>query len=334
MSAADVAQFVAGKEVLLRLSTDYRLDTVGKVTAVTVAGASSYLTVTMLEADDNGTGTTLANANVVLIIGSVHEEGVDRPGSVAYDVTKVTNYTQIFRNSLRISRTAQETRLRTKDAYNEAKREVLELHSIEIEKAFMWGIATENTGTLPIRTTAGLIPFIKTYAAANCNDYTLNTSYNGKTWLENGQDWLDTMLAQIFQYGASERMGFCGYKALLGINQLAKSVGQWNFTAQSTDYGIKVVTWTTSFGVLHLKTHPLFSYESTNQRSLVIFEPSRLKYRFVTDTMFKPDKSQSEGGNSGADAKQEEFLTEAGLEFHHAETCGYLNGLGSDNELV
>lgn len=337
MSAADAGQFVAGKQVLLRLSTDSRQDTVGKVTvAPTINGASSYLTVKLLEADDNGSGTHVGNTDTILIIGSVHEEGADRPVAVAADPTKVYNYTQIFRNALKMTRTAQKTRLRTGDAYKEAKRECLELHSIEMEKAFLFGVASEVTGTggFPERTTMGLINFIKTYALANCDDFALNTDFTGGKWTDgSGEDWLDNYLEQIFRYGSSEKLAYCGSKAMLGISKLVKNKGEFQFTPATKSYGIQVMDWQTSFGVIHLKTHPLFSYETTNQNSLLIFEPKDLKYRFIDDTMFKADETQTKGGNAGTDAKQEEFLTEAGLEMHFPEACGYLNGVGADSSL-
>ena len=61
------------------------------------------------------------------------------PTGVNYDPTKKYNYTQIFRNTLEMTRTASKTRLRTGDQVKEAKRECLELHSIEMEKGFIWG---------------------------------------------------------------------------------------------------------------------------------------------------------------------------------------------------
>ncbi|MBT7187988.1 hypothetical protein HN911_11740, partial [Candidatus Bathyarchaeota archaeon] len=74
------------------------------------------------------------------------------------------------------------------------------------------------------------------------------------------------------------------------------------------------------------------SYEATNRNSMVIFEPKQVRYKYITDTMFKADKSDMEGGGTGVDGKQEEYLTEAGLEFHHGEKSGYLNGVGLDND--
>ena len=225
--------------------------------------------------------------------------------------------------------------MRTGDAYKEVKREALEMHSIEMEKAFIWGIMTENIGDNGKieRTTRGLINIIRTYASENVSDYSLDTDFSGETWLAGGEEWLDNRLRLMFRYGRNEKMVFCGDGALLAINRLAKSSGQFTLTAQTVAYGINVTTWQTPFGKIYLKTHPLFSYETTNQYSMVVFEPEELKYRYITDTKFYADPDKQNTGWTRKDGTSEEFLTEAGMEFHFPTGWGYLNGVGKDNSL-
>ncbi len=326
-------EFRAGHQVLLRDADHLDVDVNAKVTAVVKNGASSYIAARLLEADDNGASTDLSDCDTVLIIGSINPEGGPMPDAVAYDPDKITNYTQIFRNSLSITGTAKNTKLRTEDSYREMKRESLQYHSIEMEKAFFWGIKTENTGAngKPERTTMGLIPCIKTYAAANVNNFSLNTSYSGDSWLASGEEWLDAMLEQISRYGASEKMAYVGSGVLLGINRLAKAHGNFMFTPTTTSYGIKVVQWVTPTLTLYLQRHPLFSFEATTRNAMVIFEPDMLKYRYVQnrDTMFIADDMQH--GSSRVDGQNEEWLTECGLEFHHPLKFGYLSGFNTDN---
>ena len=162
MTEANADQFRVGHQVLLRDASDYEVDVNGKVMAVVKNGASSYLAVKLLEADDNSTTHGLSDVDTVLIVGNINSEGAAMPEAISYDPLKWYNLTQIFRTSLEITRTARLTRLRTGDAYRELKREALELHSIEMEKAFLWGVRTEGTGSngKPERTTMGLIPAI------------------------------------------------------------------------------------------------------------------------------------------------------------------------------
>ena len=336
MSASDVAMFRTGHQVLLRDASNYAVDVVGKVTGVVAAGANSYVSVVLLEDDDNSTTNDLSDADTILIIGNINPQGGTRPEAINQAPTEHDNYTQIFRNSLDLSRTLMETKLRTEDAYLEAKRDCLELHGIEMEKAFIWGIKSSGTGVngKPEYTTGGLLEFIKSNGVVE--DFSLDTDskYAGQTWLQAGDQWLDEHFEEVFRYGSDEKLAFCGSGALLGINRLAKSVGSIQLAVREAAFGIKVVEWVTPFGVIMLKRHPLFSYEPTNRNSMVIFEPADIVYNYITDTTFMPDTTYQKGGGSGKDGKEEEFLTEAGLEFHHPEKCAYLNGIGVDNNVV
>jgi hypothetical protein len=333
-SEADSDHFRAGHQALLRDVSDYDVDVNGKVLAVQKNGSSSCITVRLLETDTaTAQSHDLSNADRILVIGNINSEGATMPAAISYDPTKIYNYTQIFRTSLDITRTARLTKLRTGDAYKEMKRECLELHSIEMEKAFLWGIMTENIGAngKPERTTRGLINVIKTYASGNINDFTLNTTYSGDTWTASGEDWIDYYLELMFRYGSAEKFCLAGSGALLGLNKIAKTYGQWSFTPQTKSYGIQVIEWVTPFGKINIKTHPLFSYEAANRNSMVIYEPANLKSRIITDTKFYSDGEQQNTGYTRKDGTNEEFLTEIGLEYHFPTGWGYLNGVGLDN---
>ena len=326
-------QFRVGHQVLLRDASHYDVDVNAKAVAVVKNGASSYITCKLLEADDNGASTNLSNCDTILIVGNINAEGAAMPDAITYDSVKLYNYTQIFRTPLSITRTARKTKLRTGDAYKEMKREALELHSIEMEKAFLFGIATESVGTngKPERTTQGIIPATK--AAGTVDDFSLNSDYSGVTWLASGEDWLDEQLEVMFRYGSRDKLALCGSGALLGIQRLIKNNGNFEFTAATMDYGIQVIKWTTVFGVINILTHPLFSYEATNRNSMVILEPANLNYRYIDDTSFYAEGEKQNTGRSRTDSTEEEFLTECGMEYHHPLSWGYLNGFNTDNSV-
>lgn len=338
VSAAAAAMFRPGHQVLIRDADDYNVDTTAEVTSVTINGSSSVIALKALEDDDNTTTSTdWSDADTLLIIGNMNAMGGTRPTAIAQCPTEFENNTQIWRNSLDLSRTLMHTKLRTVDAYSEAKKDALEQHSIEIEKSLFWSTIYATSGTAvgsnnkPKFATRGLISWIKQYGVVQ--DYTLDSAaaYAGKTWLQSGEQWLDEHFEEIFRYGSDERLAFCGSGALLGIQRLAKDVGWISLTPTTTSWGSNVRVWVTPFGTVTLKTHPLFSFEVTNRFSMVIIEPRNLKWRYVDDTMFYPDNTYQKGGGSGVDGKQEEFLTEAGLEVEFPETWGYLNGIGKDN---
>lgn len=331
---ADSTEFRAGHQVLMRDTSDLTVDVVGKVVEVKAAGNSSYIAVKLLEDDDNSSNHDLGDIDRVMIVGNINAEGADMPAAIAYDPVKWYNYTQIFRTPLSITRTARKTRLRTEDAYLRMKREALEIHSVEMEKAFLFGIATETIGDngKPERTTMGLINAIKGGGVGHGGPAGMvadfQTDNSGSTWLANGEDWLDTKLEELFRYGDNEKLGLCGNGVILGINRLVKNGGNYDFTSTTTSYGIKVTKWETAFGTLNLLSHPLFNLEPSLRNTLVACEPRNLKFRYIDDTKFYDDKENKNTGHNHRDSTDEEYLTEAGLEYHHPISCAYMKGIG------
>ena len=334
-TAAEAQEFRIGHQVLMRSSTDYTNDINGVVTEVSVNGASSRVSVKLLQSDGTGNGD-LSNCDTLLIIGNANSEGSDAPDSVTYDPEEKSNRCQIWRTTLEMTRTAMQTRLRTGDPYKDLKDLCAEDHAREIEYSLLYGYGYADVGPngKPRRFTQGIINAIKADASANVSDFSTSTdaAYDHKTWVQAGEKWLNNMLEQIFRYGAQDsKMAFCGSKALLGIQALVSAGGYYQLQPGAKAYGIAVTDWVTPFGTLKLRVHPLFSHEPTNQNSILILEPRNLVYRFVQDTTFKKDKNWRDGGQTQIDGLKEGFITEAGLEYHFAETMGYLNGVGTDN---
>ena len=327
----------AGHQILLRDANDWRVDTVGKIISVTI-GITAVLAVQLLEADVTTAAPAhdLDDCDSFKIIGNINPEGGEMPDAISLNPTEVWNVTQIFRSSLSITRTARLTSLRTGDDYQKAKRECLEMHSWEMELAFLWGIMTENVGDngKPERTTRGLINFIRTYAPLNCDDFTLNAAYPG-TWLADGEAWLKAYLEQIFRFGSSEKLCLCGSGFLLGIDALAQSAGQINLQPGAKAWGMDIHKWMTPFGSITMKTHPLFSYDATTRNMGIILEPKEIEYKYITDTTFYGEssaKAHPEGyGQRRIDGTNEEYLTECGLLFGLPQKCAVLNGVGLDS---
>jgi hypothetical protein len=331
--AAFATQCRVGHQLMTRDDSDPTNDVIGKCTQVDVNGANSIVGFRLLEADDNGAGgNDMQTADYLLIVGSLHAEGAEMPDAVNKDPVKIYNYTQIFRTALSVTGTAIETTLRTENEYQKQKRERLEQHSIEMEMAFLFGIMTENVGQngKPERTTRGVVTFIRQYAAANVSHYPTSAIGVGSNWTVAGENWLNTSLEGIFRYGADEKLALCGSQTMLGIQRLALSGGQMNLAPKmNAAYGLQVVTWISPWGQIHFKTHPLMSQNPTFRDAAIILEPKEIKYRNVPnrDTKFYPDK---DSGRGRIDGKDEEWLTEAGLEMHHPLKMGYLTGFNVD----
>lgn len=268
-----------------------------------------------------------ANVNPYLyVVGNAFEEGSDAPTAMMYDPTKYNNYTQIFRNTLEATRTALKTRLRTWDLAMEAKRQCAELHSIEMEKAFWWGEAVETTKNgKPIRTTRGVLNFIDAANVKNAAGGSID------------MDTLEEYLYEAFRFGSDEKMGFCGNRALLTINQVVRKNTSMQIFSGIKEFGMRVTRLDTPFGSLVLKTHPLFNqiiggenpttgggrFYSMNE-SVVILDMAEFVYRYLddSDTKYQPVLQ-----DNGIDGKKSGYLTECGLEVHHGKNHYRINQL-------
>lgn len=336
--------FREGHQVLIRHVTDFTKDCNGKVTQVVLNGAHSYI---VFKALQTSAGDPDTDFNRIMVIGSVNPEGGVMPDAITYDPEKWFNYTQIFRTPLSITRTAMKTRLRTGDQYQQAKAEALEMHSVEMERAMLFGYPTEKIGKngQPERTTMGMIPFITgidNAAFAGYPSYGTNkgivgyypTDKAGTTWLNGGIDWIEEKLERLFRYGGPTRTAFTANKTLMYIGQLIKNTSTYNIESGENEYGMKVRKWMTPYGDVDMITHPLFNLEPTLRQSMLLFEPDKLIYRYIDDTDFYGDELKQNTGRGRIDGKDEEWLTEAGLEFHHPISAGFLTGFGRDGTII
>lgn len=259
--------------------------------------------------------TSIASGAYLTIIGNVHEEGMAVPTPKTYAPTKVYNYTQIFRMPLSLTRTARKTRLRWDQSgpFKEAKREALSLHSIEMEKSFIFGEAIETTGTggKPERMTKGLVNFLST-----------NT---GGSFAVSGtidEDSADALMEAVFRYGSTEKLCLCGSTALRAFATIAKRNGVLNMTSKDKTYGMTLMEYMSPFGTLMIKQHPLFNQHTEWRKNALIIDVPNLVYRYIDDTAFIPNRQ-----SPGDDQVKAEFLNESGLELHFEETHAYITGI-------
>jgi hypothetical protein len=256
-------------------------------------------------------------------VGNINEEGSMPPTGVNYDPTKKYNYTQIFRNTLEMTRTASKTRLRTGDQVKEAKRECLELHSIEMEKGFIWGARVETTKNgKPMRMTGGILAFI---APQNIIDLAGAATDMMK---------IESMMKDMFTWGSSEKVSFMGNTSLMVLQQIIRKNSTFNIQSGIKEYGMNVSRPVCPFGELVMKTHPLFNQmpggttAGTAYRSLdsdwLTLDMKEIKYRYFSgdDTRYEKQLEPN-----GMDGMQSGYLTECGLEIHHPLTHYYVKGL-------
>jgi hypothetical protein len=293
--------------------------------------ANNLITVTRAQA---GTGTvanttgfalTVASSNPFMtVIGSAFEEGSLAPTGVSFDPQESSNYTQIFRSTLEMTRTASKTKLRTGDQVKEAKRECLEIFGIDMERAY-WFNGDKKLITInnkPARLTSGVIwqiPALNRIAAPAGGLITM--------------DWIDALMQRIFASGSNEKMGFGG-NAILGALQTAvRKNSTYNISPGVKEYGMNVSRLTSPFGELVLKTHPLWNQMTGGTatdgstylgmaNNLAILDMARVRYRYIDDVTYQKDLTAV-----GLDGQKSGYLAECGLELQDPSTHFYVTGV-------
>ena len=283
--------------------------------------ATELLVVTSVTDDTNfaasrgaagSTAATIPDNASITRIGSVFEEGSGAPDIAATNPTKLRNYTQIFKHTVGITKTADKTKSRTGNAWENDKKRKLFRHSESMEQAFFWGKAHEETGAggKPRRFTGGLREFITTHQYV----YTVTPTLD---------DFLDK-IHKVFDYDANgagnERLVYCGNTALNQLNKLiaADSSTRLNFDGIFTIYGQNMTKLVTPQGTFAFKTHPLFNTHARYSASMFVVNPKGLCYRPLRDTTFK-DNIQA----NDSDSRKAQWLTEVGLEVHFESSMAY-----------
>lgn len=341
-----------GHQVLLRSSLDYRVDVNAKVLQNEVNNGTGYCTVRLIEADDNAptvvgppavTGHTLADCDWLQVNGNINPEGSGWPTSIVYNPTDWENFTQIFINPIEITRTAAQTTIyhSTDGGRADAKQKKLLEHGIDKELAFLFGVKSKTVGQNghPERTTQGLIPTIK--MAGHVSNYATDPEpvIAGLAWEEGWYLWLTSIMQRTMLYGEStERMCYVGPQAWMYITKALIQSNQNYFiwSPQTKAYGIKVVEILSPFGTFYLQSHPLMGLTPADSNSMIIFDPTDLRYRPLQDTVLVGSATIQElfrnSNNRGwTDSFIEGYLCEAGLEFHFPIKCAYLTGFGTTN---
>lgn len=311
---------------LLRVSSDPSSDT--KLTLQRGFGGTTPAAVTY-----NGAGVN----PWLQCIGTAMPEGSLDPTGVMFDPTKAYNYTQIFRHTLEATRTAMKTRLRTGDQIKEAKRETLELHSIDIERAMWFG--TRFEGALdgkPQRMMGGIESFIDSnniLTPGVDNGGPLDWSGVSATGID--MQTMEDAIELLFRKGSQEKMGFCGNRALLTIQQIARKNASYELVQGQKEFGMNVSRLVSPFGELVLKTHPLFNQMTSGKTGgtqfwgvdswLFALDMAELKYVHLTDS---DTKYEAELGANGLDGMKSGYLTECSIEIHHPETHMLIKNMG------
>lgn len=271
--------------------------------------AVSTDTITLSNELGGATGTVDLSSLTFWIVGNANEEGAGLRAIKGTTATEKTGYCQIFRTPFGVTETSRNTKtfIKENDLDYQRRKKGIE-HMVSIERAFFFGEKNKTTGAngKPIRTTAGIVSTITTYATANVDT----------------EDEFETFLESAMLNGSTEKYAFCGAAFISQVSVWAKNKLQLMRTDQT--YGVTIYRYESVHGTLNLIKHDLLK-GTTYGNYCVVVDMDKLTYRYLSgrDTRLLTDRQAP-----GDDEKVEEYLSEVGLQMEQ-ESCHAIASKGA-----
>lgn len=196
-----------------------------------------------------------ASVNLYMV-GNAYEEGSLRPSALAINPVRITNYTQIFRNTWALADSVRATQMIAGDTnVQENRQDCAAFHAADIEKALFWGqkfLGSRNGQAF--HTMDGLINIITANAAANVTTLGATTTY---TQLEAALDPCFNVATN--PQVANERVLFVGGTMHRVLNNIGRLNGTYFISDGQTSYGLQFGSFKIARGTFRIIEHPLFN---------------------------------------------------------------------------
>jgi len=292
--------------------------TVISVDGVDVASKSSWPAAITIAADKKGQ-----------VIGSTFAEGTDSPDGWEDKMFDREGYCQIFKTGMNVfSGTSMATEYRgIKNEFQRVWTDKLMEHKMDIEQAMLFGVgasSNEDTG-IPARRTWGILP----YTEANGKVYNM-------TYASSGYDAFLDAMEDFFapeSGNSGNKLVLASRKVITYLNKLGNgsflnnTVGSSQYKLDVTTvpgaFGHSVTMVNTIFGNLHFIAEPLL--RGIWEDYCVCVDLKNVAYRpLVGNGMSRDTYIETNIQNPGIDGRQDQVITEAGLEIQLPETHAIL----------
>lgn len=231
--------------------------------------------------------TTITNATKLFQVGNAFEESSLRPNALNINPVKITNLTQIFRNTWAISDTVRQTMMIAGDTNSaESRQDCAAFHAADIEKALIFGQKSQGTRNgQPFRTMDGFISIVGNiayypsyYSTANVSTASSTTSYTQ----------FEAMLDPVFNQAtdpkvANQRVLFVGGTAKKVINNIGRLNGTYFMVDGQTSWGLQFSTFRTSRGMFNVVEHPLLNSNSSYSKMALAVDLSTFNVAYLGD---------------------------------------------------
>lgn len=252
-----------------------------------------------------GTAAAAISAAVNLYqVGTAFEEASLRPNALAINPVRVTNLTQIFRNTWAISDSVRATQMIAGDTnVAENRQDCAAFHAADIEKAIFWGQKFSGTRNgQPFRTMDGIISIVSnlayypsTYSATNVTTAGSTTNY---TQFEAAFDPAFNQATD--PKVANERVMFVGGTAKKVINNIGRLNGTYYMVDGQTSWGLQFSTIKIARGTFRLIEHPLFNSNASWSKMAIAIDLSSFSLAYLGDRKTQ-NKEFNMNGNDAAD---------------------------------
>ena len=286
-----------------------------------------------------GIGSTapaaIAAAAGVYQAGTAFEEASLRPNALAINPVRVTNLTQIFRNTWAISDSVRATQMIagvTNIAEN--RMDCAAFHAADIEKALFWGQKFAGTRNgQPFRTMDGIYSIVSnlayypsTYTQPNV------TTAGGTTNYTQFEAAFDPLFNQATDPKvANERVMFVGGVAKKVINNIGRLNGTYYMVDGQTSWGLQFSTIKIARGTFRLIEHPLFNSNTSWATDAVAIDLSSFMLAYLGDRKTQNKEFNMAGDNdaadNGIDAVGGTLTTELTTVIKNPPASGFLLGL-------
>lgn len=277
-----------------------------------ITAVPSGTSITVSRAWGTTAAAAIANNAVLAIIGDANAEGASLPEAISLEPVEKFNYTQIFREPVKLTETEAATDLYPDGGDIKTKRMVaLEVHKSKIEKAFLFGEPKEDTsGSTPVRASGGLDYFITTNV----------TNASGALTEAEFESFVETGFSK-----GEKKVGVLSPLVASAVSYWAKS--KLVVYPKDKTYGIDIKEYVSPHGSLKFVTEKILRENSTWNGYSYIVDLDKVGYRYLAgnginrDTKLRPNRQ-----TAGDDLIAEEYLTECGLfladEGSHAKLYG------------
>jgi hypothetical protein len=246
---------------------------------------------------------SMSDAQVLNQVGTAFEESSVRPSALVINPVRITNITQIFRNTWGISDTIRQTMMIAGDTnVAESKQDCAAFHAVDIEKALIFGQKSNTGATLngqPIRAMAGLVELVTdtTYYPTIANGTSNVTTAGSTTTYAQLETALDGVFNQVTDpKGSPERVLFVGGTARKVLNGIGKLYGTYFIRDQQTSWGLSFDTIKLTRGTFRIVEHPLLNSNSVWSKMAIAVDLPTFRLAYLGDR-----KTQYRGFNEDGD---------------------------------